>query len=324
MNFWIFKVSHLSTYPDIPGLTYVFDNTHSVRVRRGDEFLYLSKETRSYAISGAGRVKRIASRRPQPNERRNDRVKTIFTAHLDNVVNFDPPLDISRATASGRRNRIKLGIPANVNTLGWSISMPRISHELFVTLIDAALLDSSLHVTTVDQSTERVDQETSWHIDNRMAVVTVRARLDAFRKTVLERHHYKCLVCGTVLQSTIEVAHIRGYSADPANRANPSNGICLCRYCHAAFDAGDILIQPDGNLLTVDCNDGLDEVARCHFLRIASATREDRLRGVNLGFLEERVQNRLRNAIRRKYSSLFDKTTVRNDYSSSVGGKLPR
>ena len=290
MTFWIFKVSASSNYPDVRGQAYVFDNTHSVRVRAGDEFLYLDKGVRTYAISGAGRVKRISSRKPQPSERHNNRVRTIFTAHLDSVVDFDLPLDISRATALGRQNRMRLGLPADVNTIGWSFSMPRISYEMFVRLVDAALKDCPLDAARIEQSDEHADEAAMWHIDNRTAVVTVRRRLDTFRRTVLKRHCYTCLICGTQLRPTLEAAHIRPYSEDPANRANPSNGICLCRYCHAAFDAGEILLVSDGNLLVVNCKNGLDEVARCHFFRVTSSIRKDWLRGVNLDFLAERMR----------------------------------
>lgn len=192
-NFWIFKVSPSSTYPDVPSQAYVFDNTHSIRVRPGDEFLYLQKGPRTYAFAGAGRVKRISSRKPRVNERRNSRVKSVFTAHLDSVINFNPPYDISRGTKVGRQNRLKLGLPADVNTIGWSFSMPQLNHERFVTLVDAALRNCPFDSTTIQQSRSLVDAETSWHIDNRTATVTVRGRLEAFRRTVMERHSHTCL-----------------------------------------------------------------------------------------------------------------------------------
>lgn len=36
MGYWIFKVSSQDMYPDTPGVKYVYDNTHSVRVQQGD------------------------------------------------------------------------------------------------------------------------------------------------------------------------------------------------------------------------------------------------------------------------------------------------
>lgn len=289
-NFWIFKVSDSSAYPDDPNRVYVFDNTHSIHVRPGDEFLYLHKGPRTYEFAGAGLVKQISSRRAHANERRNSRVKRIFTAHLDSVIDFDLPYDISPARKLGRQNRLKLGLPADVNTIGWSISIPRLSYEQFVTLVDAALRNCSADSNTIQQLPKVVDDTSSWHIDNRKATITVRGHLDAFRRTVLKRHSHQCLVCGTQLSSVLEAAHIRKYSVDPANRANPANGICLCRYCHAAFDAGDIQIMPDGKLNTLTSVDSLDAVANYHFTRVTTAMRKDWLRGVNLEFLEERAR----------------------------------
>ena len=43
MGYWIFKVSKHSSYCNVPGARYVYDNTHSVRVRADDEFIYLEK-----------------------------------------------------------------------------------------------------------------------------------------------------------------------------------------------------------------------------------------------------------------------------------------
>ena len=289
-NYWIFKISTSSTYADVPGQAYVFDNTHSIRVRAGDEFLYLKKGPRTYAFTGAGRVKRVSTRQPQLNERRNSRVKKVFTAHLDSVINFDPPYDISRGTEVGRQNRLKLGLPADVNTIGWSFSMPKISYQRFVTLVDAALRNCPIGSGTIQPLLDLVDDESAWHISNRTATVNVRGSLDAFRRTVLERHCHTCLICGTQLRSVLEAAHIRDYSVDPANRANPSNGVCLCRYCHAAFDAGDVQVIPDGTLEIATRMDIHDEVANYHFSRVTTAKRKDWLSGVNLDFLEERAR----------------------------------
>ncbi len=46
MTYWIFKVAKQELYPDVPGEQYVYDNTHSLRVRAGDTFLYLEVLTK--------------------------------------------------------------------------------------------------------------------------------------------------------------------------------------------------------------------------------------------------------------------------------------
>ena len=116
----------------------------------------------------------------------------------------------------------------------------------------------------------------------------MRQRLNSFRLAVLDRHHYTCLVCGTGLRAVSEVAHIRSYAADPDNRANPSNGICLCKFCHSAFDAGVFVLLPDGSLETV--GDVHDEVSRYHFSSVNPSTRRRYLSGVDPTFLRERAE----------------------------------
>ena len=49
MTYWIFKVADQELYPDVPGGKYVYDNTHSTRVQRGDLFNELPKEYSSLA-----------------------------------------------------------------------------------------------------------------------------------------------------------------------------------------------------------------------------------------------------------------------------------
>lgn len=281
LTFWLFKISGAGRYPDIFGEQYVYDNTHSVRVAGGDEFLYLNKTTTTYGLTGAGRVRRITTRRPVQSERHSARVERVFTAHITDFTVFKTPLDLCRQTANGRRNREQLELPPDVNAIGWSISMPQISQELFVRLLDAAL-------GSQDNLGHTVEQEPEWHIDDCLALVKVRQRIAAFRRIVLERHSHRCAVCGTRLLAALEVAHVRGYAADPANRANPANGICLCCFCHAAFDAGQILVMPDGTVKVLGNEEDLDEVSKGHFLSIPQEIRREWLAGVNPDFLLER------------------------------------
>jgi hypothetical protein len=95
MAYRIFKVAEQDWYPDVPGKKYVYDNTHSVRVQKGDVFLYLDKR-QGYSFSATGMVARLTKRKPTEKERsRVAKVKTVFTAHLDHVIAFTSPLSIS-------------------------------------------------------------------------------------------------------------------------------------------------------------------------------------------------------------------------------------
>ena len=86
-----------------------------------------------------------------------------------------------------------LGLPADVNSIGWSLSIPRITYELFVALVDAALQSSILDRTAERPHNGEDDDSRTWHIDDRMSLVSVRGSLDSFRKKVLERHRYTCV-----------------------------------------------------------------------------------------------------------------------------------
>lgn len=278
MSYWIFKISEHSTYPDVPGKAYVFDNTHSVRVRRDDEFLYLQKACNKYGLTGAGRIAKVSCRKARVEERHSPRVREVFVAHLADVIWFSQPFDLSSQSKAGLANRRLAKLPNDLNSIGWSLSMPRIDGDLFVRLLDAAL--GSTDTVLDDGSTDG-----SWYVDDAWSLVRKRCRLSAFRLAVLARHKYTCAVCGTRRRSVLDAAHIRGYAKDASNRANPANGICLCRFCHAALDAGDIILYPDGRLRIATNSD--DDVSRLHFTALSEAVRRDCLKGVDSRFLEE-------------------------------------
>jgi hypothetical protein len=280
MNFWIFKVSDKGKYPDVAGKTYVFDNTHSIRVRVGDEFIYLAKTGAKYHLTGAGCVSKVCARKPTLNELHSPRVTRVFEAELNEVVWFTQPFDISSQTKEGVFNRRRAGLPDDVNTIGWSLSMPRVDRELFKRLLDVTLDRTSDNASAISDLLE------DGRVDDAWSLVRQRCRLQAFRTAVLARHNFTCLVCGTRLRSVLDAAHLRSYASDPDHRANPKNGICLCKFCHAAFDCGDIRIFEDGTI-EVDANI-CDDIARAHFEAVDSGTRKQWLCGVQLAFITER------------------------------------
>jgi hypothetical protein len=285
MNYWIFKVSSQSIFPDAPGRTYAYDNTHSRRLAARDEFLYLEKLGTRYGLTGAGCVSRVTQRRAIGKERRSDRIDRIFTAHLTDVMWFSSPLDLSAQTKTGRSNRQVVGLPGDLNSIGWSISMPRIERELFVRLLDAAL-DATIQGQVLNS-----DDEADWCVDDSWSLVRRRRRTQKFRAAVLARHNHTCAVCGTRAAFVLDAAHVRSYAAHPAQRANPANGICLCSFCHAAFDSGAVLILPDGSLRTGP--DLTDEIACLHFTAVPAEKRRNWLRGVDKEFLRERASANL-------------------------------
>jgi len=286
MNYWIFKVSDRGKYPDTSGEKYVYDNTHSVKVKAGDEFIYLEKKRTQYRLTGAGLISRVTRRKAKSIERHSTRVEFVFTAHLKDVVWFAAPFCLSPQTKAGRKNRRTVGLPRDLNSIGWSISMPRIGRELFAQLLDAALEASQLNAPQSGGGSGR--DEGDWRVEDSWSLTRRRACMQVFRQIVLKRHNYTCVVCGTRLQSVIQTAHVRSYASDPDNRANPANGLCLCSYCHTAYDSGDISINPNG---VVQFDAGLiDEIALEHFTSVSADRRRRWLRGVNTSFLLERCE----------------------------------
>ena len=195
---------------------------------------------------------------------------------------FSKPFDLSTQTKEGRRNRMAVGLPKDLNGIGWSISMPRIERDLFV-----CLLDSALEGGTLNDQKSGYTEVSSFRIDDSWSLVRKRHRLKEFRITVLKRHNYTCLVCGTRMQLVIEAAHVRSYATAPEDRANPANGICLCSFCHAAFDSGELLIFSNGTLRYA--SDLSDEIGLTHFTSVPPDKRRNWLCGVDARFLEQRA-----------------------------------
>lgn len=160
--------------------------------------------------------------------------------------------------------------------------MPRIDRECFLRLLDAAL-DGESTKTAVPEEARPAD----WRVDDAWSLVRRRWRMRAFRATVLERHGHMCVVCGTQMRSVLDAAHIRSYASDPEHRANPANGICLCSFCHTAFDCGDLQILADGSLKFDP--DLADEIALKHFTAVPACRRRDWLGGVDMELLRERA-----------------------------------
>lgn len=53
-----------------------------------------------------------------------------------------------------------------------------------------------------------------------------------FRKDVLKRDHYKCMMPNCNCKRSLQVHHIKKWASASSLRYDPSNGITLCRKCH--------------------------------------------------------------------------------------------
>lgn len=278
MAYWIFKVAEQELYPDVPGEQYVYDNTHSVRVVKDDAFLYLDKMTH-YSFTATGLVRKVTKRVPSRKEAaRTGKVRTVFTAHLTDVIWFTEPLSISPLTKEGKKHRARLGI-VDANLLGWSQSIPSLNEEMYQAILDLAEMNKII---------QPMGRGGDFAIPDNWGKTKIRCAIIRFSDPVMKRSNAHCIVCGSLLQGLVEAAHLSPYGSDRENRANPANGICLCKYCHRALDLRLIAIQPDGVLLIAPHMD--DQVARYHFSRIEPERRRQWLTGVDPKFLRLTVQ----------------------------------
>lgn len=69
-----------------------------------------------------------------------------------------------------------------------------------------------------------------------------------FRKTVLSAYESRCCITGLQIPTLLVASHIVPWRADPDNRLNPANGLCLSALHDKAFDIGLITIQADWTL----------------------------------------------------------------------------
>ncbi len=278
MAYWIFKVAKQELYPDVLGRTYIYDNTHSMRVRKGDIFLYLDKQ-KGYSFTATGMVREVKERTPTNKEfMRTPKVRSVFTAHLQDVIWFKEPLMASPNTKQGKRNRSILGI-VDANLLGWSQSIASLNESMYKKIVDLADLENLV---------TPLQEQGDFCIPDNWGKTKVRGALKKFSEAVMSRSNSMCIVCGTSLEGIVEAAHLSPYASDKNNRANPGNGICLCKYCHRAFDLRLIAIAPDGSLFVAPSVS--DQIAMHHFSMIEKTQRFRWLQGVDAEFLELTLQ----------------------------------
>jgi hypothetical protein len=277
MAFWIFKIAEQELYQDEPGTKYVYDNTHSVKVKQGDVFMYLDK-TKGYSFTATGIVKRVTERKPTVSEATRTRsVRVVYTALLGDIAWFSEPLSISPVTKQGRKNRAQLGI-TDVNLLGWSQSMPSLSEAMFAAIVEQVELRGFMPTAAGDD----------FSVPDAWSKSKARPAMKRFTTAVMNRSNGVCIVCGTGIEGIVEAAHLSPYAADVKNRANPANGVCLCKYCHRALDLRLIAITPEGELLVAP--DMSDPVAHFHFDRLTPDGRRGLLSGVDPHFLQLTVE----------------------------------
>ena len=79
----------------------------------------------------------------------------------------------------------------------------------------------------------------------RERLVRIRVNQYFFRSAVLAAYENRCCITGISIPTLLSACHIAPWSADPKNRLNPRNGLCLTAVHHRAFDLGLITITPE-------------------------------------------------------------------------------
>jgi putative restriction endonuclease len=80
-------------------------------------------------------------------------------------------------------------------------------------------------------------------------LVQQRVNQQFFRSMILNFYNRSCCITGISQSDLLVAAHISPWSADPANRMNPANGLCLNALHDKAYEAGWITITPEYKVL---------------------------------------------------------------------------
>ncbi len=85
--------------------------------------------------------------------------------------------------------------------------------------------------------------------ETRQALVLQRVKQNFFRRAVLSSYRDRCCVSGVTDKRLLVASHIVPWSADKANRLNPSNGLCLSAIHDKAFDSHLFTLSDDFRVL---------------------------------------------------------------------------
>ncbi|MDP2185906.1 MAG: DNA (cytosine-5-)-methyltransferase [Xanthomonadales bacterium] len=85
--------------------------------------------------------------------------------------------------------------------------------------------------------------------ETRQALVQQRIKQNFFRRAVLSSYRGRCCVSGVSNTRLLVASHIVPWSADKANRLNPSNGLCLSAIHDKAFDSHLFTLTDDWRII---------------------------------------------------------------------------
>ena len=85
--------------------------------------------------------------------------------------------------------------------------------------------------------------------ETREAIVQQRIKQNFFRRAVLASYRGRCCISGVSDSRLLVASHIVPWSADKANRLNPSNGLCLSPIHDKAFDSYLFTLSDDWHVV---------------------------------------------------------------------------
>lgn len=117
---------------------------------------------------------------------------------------------------------------------------------------------------------EQTDGWEKYDETTRVAETLIRRGQAKFHEMVLAAYHQRCCMTGLAVPDLLQAAHIKSWeSADPVERRDPCNGLCLNPLHHLAFDRGYLTVdrnrqirvatefrrraRTDGDRLVADC-----------------------------------------------------------------------
>ena len=161
------------------------------------------------------------------------RTPSALAMKLGNIASLDPAI-----TSTGRA-----GLANASSTDGAMWDEMQADWEAFAVNADAAMVGFGVAADAIDEVT--VESDVDYTGIDRPAQVAVRIGQAFFRRAVLSAYDYKCCITGLNVGSLLVASHIVPWRADPSNRLNPRNGLCLSALHDRSFDAGIITVAED-------------------------------------------------------------------------------
>ena len=162
-----------------------------------------------------------------------DRTPSAAAFKLVNFARLDPALQ--QRGVKGMRGGSKAEIPVweefynNWNNLAYTA-------EKIIAQRTGTSIEKVSEIETIDLPKSGKERE---------ALVKIRVNQSFFRKTVLLSYQGRCCITGISIPDLLVASHIKPWSKDLLQAANPENGLCLNALHDKAFDRGLLTITDD-------------------------------------------------------------------------------